>query len=608
MASGDPLTLSMDKAVKQYSSLFKLPPYQKMVSLLALLCMGSGLLSAIVLFPSLYGLIVGVVLGTSLFFTNLVLDHVISALVLKGDPIYDLRRTTGLSLFSWVFWLFFIFVGVVVAVWFGLVWWIRLCLLGFSAVLIFRLTVLNATSFKSYKKLLVASFLQPIPCVLQLIAVWMMVWVRIDYSLFLFLVFSSAVSIVSSWFFLSPLNRVGEKTLKVPSLSLLKAFLLNWVVDLNAPFESFLEKLGEEQNVEVSIIKFDSTKPKAVMAVPSIHPGPFKNVGSSPLPSMLKTSLENTLNCVACVPHGLFGHEFDLASQSQNQKVVDRVIDSLNFNASETKATPFVKVSNSVATACCQIFGKLAFISFSLAPKTTEDFPQELGLFVSKKAERYGITCYVVVNAHNSIDGTVDTEEALGSLKTVVIDCLEKAVSLEQSPFEVGVASIQPKEFSLKDGMGPGGITVVVVKVGEQKTAYVIIDGNNMVTGLREKILFALSSVGINEGEVFTTDTHLVNALVLVERGYHPVGEAINHGKLIDYVKETTSVAISNMELVKAACRKVEIKNVKVIGEKSLETLCLLIDRAKRRAKRIVVPVFVSSGLVLMLFLLFCLS
>jgi len=602
--NSDPLSISMDKAVKHYSSLFKLPPYGKMISFLAFLCMGSGILSVIILFPSFYGLILGILLGASLLLTNIVLDHIISILVLRGDPIYDLRRTTGLSLFCWVFWLFFIFIGVIVAVWFGSIWWIRLCLLGFSAVLIFRLTVLNATSFKSYSKLLAASFLQPIPCVLQ----FMVVWARIDYSLFLFLIFAPAMSIISSWLFLSPLNRVGEKTLKVPSLSLLKAFLLNWVVDLNAPFETFLEQLGEEQNVEVSLIKFDSAKPKAVIAVPSIHPGPFKNIGSSPLPSMLKASLENTLNCVACVPHGLLGHEFDLASQSQNQKVIAHVIDSVTFEGLETRATPFVKVSNGIATACCQMFGKSAFISFSLAPKTTEDFPQELGFFVSQEAERHGITCYTVVNAHNSIDENADTEEVLRSLKAVTVECLEKALSLKQLPFEVGVANVQPKEFSLKDGMGPGGITVTVVKVGAQKTAYVVIDGNNMVTGLREKILSTLSSIGINEGEIFTTDTHLVNAIVLVERGYHPVGEAIDHEKLIEYIREATVAAASNLERVKVGCRKVEIHNVKVIGEKALETLCLLIDRAKRRAKRIVAPVFVSSGLILMLFLVFCLS
>jgi len=587
--------------VKHYSSLFKLPPYQKVVSLLALICISTGLLSTVVAFYPLEGLIKGLFLGVSLFLTNLVLDHVISMLILRGDPIYDLRRTAALSFFSWIFWFFFIFIGFIVAIWFGLVWLVRLCLLGFSAALIFRLTVLNATSFMNYKRLLIASFLQPLPCVAQ----FMVTWARIDYSAFLFLIFSSAVSIIASWLFLSPLNRVGEQTLKVPSLSLLKAFLLNWVVDLNVPFEGFLEELGEEQDVEVSLIKFDSTKPKAVIAVPSIHPGPFKNIGSSLLPSILKASLENELKCVACVPHGLLGHEFDLASQLQNQKVINHVLESANFEASEATATPFVKVSNDLATVCCQIFGKVAFISFSLAPKTTEDFPQELGFFVRQVAEKYGISCYVVVNAHNSIDGAVNTEEALVALKVVAVACLEKAVSIRQLPFEVGVAHTLPKEFGCQDGMGPGGITVIVVKVGKQKTAYVVIDGNNMITGLREKILSALYSIGIGEGEVFTTDTHSVNAIVLVKRGYHPVGEAMDHEKLVDYVKETAAVAMSDLERVDAACRKVKVSDVKVIGEKSLETLCALIDKANRRAKRIVAPIFATTGLILMLFLMF---
>ena len=37
--------------------------------------------------------------------------------------------------------------------------------------------------------------------------------------------------------------------------------------------------------------------------------------------------------------------------------------------------------------------------------------------------------------------------------------------------------------------MGTGGITAIVVEVEKQKTAYVIIDGNNMIPNLREKIL-----------------------------------------------------------------------------------------------------------------------
>jgi len=596
VAVEDSLNQSMDKVVKRYSSLFELPSYAKVLLLLALSCLGAGIVSAITFFPPFEALVNGLFLGVSLFIVNLIFDYVVSMLILGQDPIYDVRRTAALSLFCWGLWLLFILVGVAI----GML--VRLCLLGFSAVLILRLIAFNSTSSTGSLRLLAASLLQPFPCIIP----FLLFWAKIDYFLIsLFIIFSTVVSILSSFFFISLLNRVGEQTLKIPSLSLFKAFLINWIVGLNAPFEEFLEKLGEEQDVKVSLIKFDASKPKAVIIVPFVHPGPFKNVGSSLLPSMLKNTLENELNCVACVPHGLLGHELDLSSQIQNQKILNCVVESSNFKPSETQATPFIKISNGSATTCCQVFGKFAFLSFTLAPRTTEDLPEELGLFVQGEAEKHGLTHCAVVNAHNSINGTISTQEALNALKATAAKCLEQTASLKRLPFEVGAATVIPKEFSLKDGMGPGGITVVMVKVGEQKTAYVVIDGNNMVSGLREKILSTLKSMGISEGEVFTTDTHAVNALILSRRGYHPIGEAIDPEKLIGYIKRATLATVSDLESAKAAAHSITVRNVKVIGEKKLETLCLLTDKVLQRAKMSVIPIFASAGLLLMLFLMF---
>ncbi|PIU59671.1 hypothetical protein COS86_03030 [Candidatus Bathyarchaeota archaeon CG07_land_8_20_14_0_80_47_9] len=197
-------------------------------------------------------------------------------------------------------------------------------------------------------------------------------------------------------------------------------------------------------------------------------------------------------------------------------------------------------------------------------------------------------------------------QESLDELKAVAVACLEKAVLKERLPFQVGAATVIPEEFTIRDGMGPGGITTIVVKVGKQKAAYIVIDGNNMVSGLREKVLSALHSLGIDDGEVFTTDTHAVSAVILSQRGYNAVGEAIDHERLIAHIKEATVVAMSKLEHVKtASCCNITVPSVKVIGKKRLETLCLLVDRAIRKAKRIVVPIFGISGLFLMLILLF---
>jgi putative membrane protein len=596
----------MENAVKHYSSLFKLPSYRRVISLMALVCFGVSLLSTISLFGYPDGLIDGLFLAFSLFFANSVLDYVISMLILREDPIFSFRRTAAVSLVCMVLWLFFGSVGVVVATSSGLLWWIRLCLLGFSAVLIFRLIVLNAASRMGYKRVLTAAFLQPVLCMIPFLALWTKIGLPPTMQMGLFFAFSIGVALLSSFSFIFLLNRVGKQTLGVPSFSLLKAFLLNWVLDLNAPFEELLEGLGEEQNVEVTLMEFISSKPKAAIVVPSVHPGPFKNVGSSILPSMIKNALEKSLGCTVCVPHGLFGHELDLASQSQNQKIINSIIHSKNAESLETKASPFVSVSNGAATACCQIFGNLVFISFTLAPETIEDLPKELGFFVQQEAKKHDLACSAVVNAHNSINRNSDMQEALGSLQMVASSSLKKAASLGHLPFDVGAATVIPKEFTLSDGMGPGGTTAVAIQVGEQKTAYVVIDGNNMVSGLREQVLSALHSVGFDECEVFTTDTHAVNAVILSERGYHPVGEAMDNEKLIDYIKGVALAALADLEPVrKVYCHRIVVPKVKVIGAKQLETLCLLTDKAIHKAKKLAPPIFMLSGLVLMLVLLF---
>ena len=606
MATEDSLQQSMDKAIKRYPSLFRLPSTRKVLLLLPLFCIGGGFLSTVVLFQSIQAVLNGLVFGATLFLISLAVDYVSNALILKKDTILDFRRTVALSLFCWGLWFVFVFIGVGLGAVFGLQWWIRLCLLGFSAVMIFRLIVFSSVTSMSYVRLVTVSFLEPFSCVVPFMILWVEIGYSFSYLMPWFFLFSPVVALGSAFGFLYLLDNVGKQMLGLRSLSLFRAFMLNWVMGLSAPFEELLEKLGEERNVEISLIKFGCSRPKAILVVPSVHPGPFKNIGSSLLPSLLKTELEKRLGCVACVPHGLLGHEYDLASQAQNQKIINDVAAIAGeLGISEGKASSFVKVSNGLATACCQVFGKSVFVSFTLAPRTIEDLPQELGLFVRQEAEKHGLNLGAVVNAHNCIDGNADVQKSLVSLKDVAVKCLDKVASLTGSAFEVGVATISPHDFSLEDGMGPGGITVVVVKSSRQKAAYVVVDGNNMVSGLRERILSSLNSIGIDDGEILTTDTHSVSALVLNGLGYHPVGQVMDNNRLTGYIKETTQKALANLERVEVASRNITVPNVKVIGARRLETLCLLVEKGIKRAKTALIPVLGVSGLLLLFFLWF---
>jgi putative membrane protein len=603
MVTEGSLNHSMDSALKHYSSMFFLPSFRKSLLSLAAICVLGVGLSTFFLFPSVQGLAGCLVLGVSLFLLTFVADFATTRLILKTDPIYLLRRSLALSLFCWLLWLLFIVVGVALAFTLNWLLWVDLCLFGYAAVVTLRATVFIATSSAATLRKVVSALLSPIFCILVFFAFWTINSSSVLTHVLPFLVLSPVISCVAAYLFLSILDRLGRKTYLVPSLQLFRAFMLNWVVGLNAPIEKLFEKMGEDTDVEVTLLKFDSSKPKAAVIVPLVHPGPFKNIGSSLLPSILKHEFEKEFGCETCVPLGILGHELDLASQTQNKKIVSKIIESAKFNASFDLASPFVKVSEDAASASCQVFGNTVFLSFTLAPKTTEDLPQELGRVVGEEAKKYGLKCAVVVNTHNSINDIVDTEEYLAQLQTAASKCLQKVVALPTSPFLVGAATIFPEEFSLKDGMGSGGITAVVVQVQKQKTVYVVIDGNNMVSGLREKVLAALASVGFDDSEVFTTDTHAVSAVVLGKRGYHPVGEAMDNDVLIRCICDVAKKAEATLEPSKAGCMRLVVPKVRVIGEARLQSMTLYVDKAIQKAKQMLIPVFGLEGLLLILLL-----
>ena len=584
--------------------MFTLPTLKIALAAEAVICLVIGLLTFAV--PS-QGIIRALLLALSLFMLTVIADLIVSKLVLREDPIFTLRRTNVVSLVGLVFWLVFVFIGVALGFPFGWQLWVKLTLIGFAAVITLRIIVFMATSNAPAWRRGLSVLIQPTLCLVSFVVIWASISSSITLRVLPFIVLSPIVALLTALLFFYPVKRLGE-TYSISSLPLFKAFMANWVTGANAPLEKFLEEMGEDTDVEVKLLKFESSKPKAAIIVQSVHPGPFKNIGSSLLPSMMKHEFQKEYNCEACTPLGILGHERDLASQVQNRKIVSQVLASAKFKVSANLASPFVRVSEGVASASCQIFGDTVFLSFTLAPETTEDLPEELGRIVSEEAAKLGLKQAMVVNAHNSLTDKVEIGEHLNALRSVASECLRKAVSQPTSQFKVGAASVYPSEFSLKSGMGAGGITATVVEVQEQKTAYVVIDGNNMVSGLREKLLAALRSAGFSESEIFTTDTHAVSAIVTsrqAHHGYHPVGEAMDQELLTRIILDVAKKAEINLETSGVGCLQLVVPQVRAIGEARLKSMTTLVDRAIQKIKQTVIPVFALEGLILILILAF---
>ncbi len=592
------LSNSMGNAKKHYSSLFSLPSYGRSLVIVAAICLVGITITAYAVTQNILSL----ALGTAVFAVAALTDLLVTKAILKGDPIFNTRRTAAISLVGWLIWIALAAVGALLGLFLGWMLWVKLLLLGFAAVVTLRSIVVSATSTSSKSRQILSILLQPVLCIVVFLFFF---WTTLTANLLQFLPFiviSPIIGYTAVYLLLYSIDRLG-KTYQLPSMPLFRAFLLNWVIKQNAPLEAHLETMGEDADINVSLLKLAAAKPQAAIIVPLVHPGPFSNIGSSLLPSMLKHDFEAQYGCSACTPLGILGHELDLASQTQNRRIVTEVLSKANFQATQAQASAFTRETDGAAIASCQIFGDTALLSFSLAPNTTEDLPQELGRMVEEEAKKLGLNHAIVVNAHNCLTDVDDTKLHIAELERAAKKCLQTVAAQPKKPFKVGSASVFP-DFTQKQGMGTGGVTAIAVEVDGQKTVYVVIDGNNMVPHFRERILGELKPLGFSEGEVFTTDTHAVSGIVTGKQGYHPVGEAIDHDALIRSIKEVAQKALQNLDDSKAGCVQFVVPNVRVIGEERLDAISTLVDKTIAKAKKVAAPIFGGEGLLLILLLL----
>jgi len=603
MVSSDSLQPTVTAIADRYSSLFTLPSQKEILAWLLALSILGGSLTSISAELSSANLITGLIMGFSIFLLTLLGDHVNSRVFMRSDPILDLRRCSFLSASSCVVLYAFAFSANLSSL-ADRNMWIKIMSAGFFAAFTLRLFVFSMVSSLSYHKKVLPALSQP--TFFLAVSIFSRTG-KSDIgfgSLILPITVPAFLAIIGIYIFSLSVDAAGKRSIGVSSLSLFRAFLANWTEGLNEPLEHFFERLGEERSIKVSLLAFKGKNNlKAVMIVPAIHPGPFRNTGSSLLPSLIQTTLKSKLNCLVSVPHGISGHDLDLASHIQNERVLREIAKSAEFESFGSRATELVRSEVEGASATCQIFGDCALFSLTLAPETMEDLPRELDYEIFEEVKRSGLATAIVIDAHNSIQGPFDREKAVKSLRRASTNAFEKALKYQPQPLQVGTAEIIPDEFAVRDGIGPGGISVIVAKAGDRKAAYVTIDGNNMISGLRERILSRLKGLTVGEAEVFTTDTHIVTGTVKVNRGYHPVGEAIDQDRLVNYIEQTASDALENLEPAEFSWREVSTPDVKVIGERQIANLSLLTERTVERVKKTSILIFPTMAILLAIYL-----
>jgi putative membrane protein len=369
------------------------------------------------------------------------------------------------------------------------------------------------------------------------------------------------------------IDRPWKRSLGVSVLDFVGGFI-GHIAEGTRELEDFFEQIGEEAVVPVTVLSFrrasDETE-KARFVLPMIHPGPMGEIGGGNLPQRVAESATG----LAFPPHATAGHDFNLVTEREVDTLVDAAADAYDRIEYTETATGPVRVEEGEAKLLGQAFDDKALLVSTYAPGFADDVEYAVGLSAAAEARVEGMDDVLLADAHNcnnGLDGDDLGHVYPGSERSFQMIQAAGAAAREledadEHVLRMGVAWDRTP-WRPSDGIGPLGVRVSVVETGGDRTAYVLVDGNNMEPGLREELLDAVAAAGVGHGEIMTTDTHIVNTV----ESSNQVGGAIDWDDLTDVVLDLTEEAVDDLEPVEAGMAS-ERAEVTVFGNDRTETL-----------------------------------
>ncbi len=532
----------------------------------------------------------GLSLSSSLLFAVLTIflptlggEFLNSIMFLRGDTVLNFRRLMGMELVSW--WASLILLPLFSLAG-GIVGQRTLWVDGFFLVLALSTPVRFLTAFAmsslSFWRKLVGSVIVPAASLSLYIGMMSSLSVpRTSPILPGLVVLLSAILIsgIGVFLIIRRVEAAGSPEIGDSPMGLFKDFLRHWLKAEPGPLERRLSTLGNNGRIQVSTLAFEGGEgSKSCIIISNFHPGPYRDLGSGGLPSTLKVAIESSLGSTVLVPHGISNHEYNIISREDIDRLVQETRKNYPSAPGLFQASRFVREFFADAKASAQIFGDTALITLTLSPKDMEDIPPIILEELSAVAETKGLHA-IIADAHNSLTNqTSITPEQADMLKEAGLKALTAVSLMPKGAFKVGAASDPLEGFGIEDGIGPGGLTVLAFECQGQSEVYITIDGNNMKTGFREKILEMVKAEGIDDGEIMTTDTHLVAGIVRSRLGYHPVGESGNRRLLMERIRGSVRIARDRMENSSAGFSSFNL-DLRVLGSLSFQRITSFVGR-----------------------------
>jgi len=433
--------------------------------------------------------------------------------------------------------------------------------LALSLVFALRMLVFLGISVNSLPKVILPAALQTL-----FSGIFLVYYIRTP-AVYIDLALSSVIFVTAAFVFVRYVDYPMVKSFGVSSLDFIQDFIAH-LTEGSAAMEEFFEKIGESIDAPVNVLAFkrmDNTT-KAIIITPYVHPGPMGEIGGGNLPTIVSAAFDEGL---IIVPHGTAYHDFNLVSAEESEKVIaaaKRALARVNYSPMATRST---RVSCGNTKVLGQRFNDSVFLVSTQAPTSTEDIEFSVGFNAMAESRVAGARYATIIDAHNCTEpfataiepGTRDSYNIIRA----TANASKVLLTMPLGEIKIGIANSPPICTRL-EGMGDLGIRVAVIQALGQRTAYIVIDGNNMVNGLRERIMKKLP---VDEAEVMTTDTHVVNTL----SGANYVGQHLDCDLLVDTIGMLVDKAIQDLEPVNAGMESELALDVSVFGSHKIAKL-----------------------------------
>lgn len=394
--------------------------------------------------------------------------------------------------------------------------------------------------------------------------------------------------VILIWMIERPLKRA----FKIRGLAFINAFIAH-MTDGSKGMENFFREIGEEIFVpQVSFFFTRGERKPIIFTVPNLHPGPMGEIGGGNLPKVLHDSFEDE----TLVAHGCATHDFNLVSETEIWKVIDALRKSRSNISYSGVAGRSGRLTHGSVQVLYQRFGDSVILVTSRSPQRTEDVDFSIGLTIMAEGHRW-FPNVAVVDAHNCMTD-LSSPVLLATLTATEyqhasLEAMERCLTTPLNPFRTGISHIS-LPYSREKGFGDLGVQVLVVEVEGQRTAYVLIDGNNMAEGVRENLMGSILSI-VDHAEVMTTDSHVVNTIT----GKNPVGMHVPVSEFLPFVMQAVRDAIDDLSPSEAAASTAHCERIVVFGSNTISQLASTVNA---------MLVFVAPLSLAMLLLAFLLS